>query len=225
MLYMFSQLPHLPSPDSIILISRCCTDSSLQRAFVDAGCFWLLIPLLLAFDGTMEVANKQAKQHHRRSIDRGDNCGHSSPEKSISNEYDEDDEGDVDPSHHPSAGYDEDQREVHNQNRYDSSLLLSILLITSVTPIMTMIENTLLILLLFILSSFSCNMHAILSAQALGRIGSYMYNDLASPAYPEVHTALDTLLTPSIAKLLRHARPWELLQVQCYPPLPSLMSL
>jgi hypothetical protein len=57
----------------------------------------------------------------------------------------------------------------------------------------------------------SCNMHAILAALVLGRLGGYMLDDLASPVQSSLRSAMDALLTPCLAKLLCQSRPWELL--------------
>lgn len=57
----------------------------------------------------------------------------------------------------------------------------------------------------------ACNIHAILSARALGRLAGVMFEDLATASYPEARSALRVLLTPPISKLLRNRRPEELL--------------
>jgi hypothetical protein len=57
----------------------------------------------------------------------------------------------------------------------------------------------------------SCNLLAILSAKALGRLGGYMFDDCASPKNAEMQRAMPFLLTAPLAKLLRNRRPRELL--------------
>lgn len=57
----------------------------------------------------------------------------------------------------------------------------------------------------------SSNMHAILAAKALGRLGGYMFDELASPENLPLKKSLDKLLTQPLAKLLRNRRPWEFL--------------
>ena len=56
------------------------------------------------------------------------------------------------------------------------------------------------------------NMHAILAAKALGRLGGYMIEELASPVQPDIQNALESLLTQPLSMLLRNRRPWELLK-------------
>jgi hypothetical protein len=58
----------------------------------------------------------------------------------------------------------------------------------------------------------AANMHAIVAAKALGRMGGYMFEDLASPENPYVRRALECLMTIPLAKLLRNRRPWDLLK-------------
>ena len=55
------------------------------------------------------------------------------------------------------------------------------------------------------------NMHAIVSCKALGRLGGYMYDELASPKNVEVQSCVSNLLTEPLARLLRNRRPWDLL--------------
>ena len=86
----------------IEIISRACASPGLQEKFVDAGVVWYLMPMLLAFDDTLNAADYN----------------------------------------------DESQRSIHNQT--------------------------------------SANMHAILAAKALGRLGGYMHEDLSSQEQPEV---------------------------------------
>jgi DnaJ domain len=107
-------------------ISRCCEMSALQSAFECAGLVWKLVPMLLAYDGTLQ------------------------------------------------------------EDYADESLRL--------TPC----QN-------------SSNMHAVLSAKALGRLAGVMFHDLASPLNPPLVDCLNLLLTQPIAKLLRNRRPWDLL--------------
>lgn len=57
----------------------------------------------------------------------------------------------------------------------------------------------------------SCNIHAILAAKALGRMGGYMFDELASPSNEYLKDKLNILLTQPLAKLLRNRRPRELL--------------
>ena len=57
----------------------------------------------------------------------------------------------------------------------------------------------------------SYNLHAMLAAKALGRLGGYMFDDLASPPNPYVKNAMAKLLTQPLSKLLRNRRPRELL--------------
>eukprot|EP00602_Paraphysomonas_sp_CaronLab_P011509 CAMPEP_0185040382 /NCGR_PEP_ID=MMETSP1103-20130426/38364_1 /TAXON_ID=36769 /ORGANISM="Paraphysomonas bandaiensis, Strain Caron Lab Isolate" /LENGTH=2494 /DNA_ID=CAMNT_0027579655 /DNA_START=336 /DNA_END=7820 /DNA_ORIENTATION=+ len=57
----------------------------------------------------------------------------------------------------------------------------------------------------------SYNLHAVLAAKALGRLGGYMFDELASPNNPKVKNAMARLLTVPLAKLLRNRRPRELL--------------
>lgn len=57
----------------------------------------------------------------------------------------------------------------------------------------------------------SCNLLAILSAKALGRLGGYMFDEYSSPKNPELQKAMSLLLTAPLAKLLRNRRPRELL--------------
>lgn len=109
------------------LISRSCALPQLQQAFVDAGVVWNIIPMLLAYDATLQE------------------------------DYS-----------------DESQRTVFNQS--------------------------------------SSNMHALLSAKALGRLGGYMFDELASPVNAEVQAGLSRLLTLPLAKQLRNRRPWDLLR-------------
>jgi hypothetical protein len=61
-------------------------------------------------------------------------------------------------------------------------------------------------------NQYAANVQAVLAAKALGRLGGYMFDELASPSNPYVKASLDRLLTPPLAKLLRNRRPWELLQ-------------
>ena len=61
-------------------------------------------------------------------------------------------------------------------------------------------------------SQHSCNVHGVLAAKALGRLGGYMFNELASPVNESMKTCMSKLLTYSLAKLLRNKRPRELLQ-------------
>ena len=112
--------------NGIELIARCASIAGLQDAFANAGLIWKLIPMLLAYDGT------------------------------IQDDYS-----------------DESQRATFNQT--------------------------------------ASNMHGILAAKALGRIGGYMFDELASPANPNIRECLSCLLTQPLAKLLRNRRPWELL--------------
>ena len=56
------------------------------------------------------------------------------------------------------------------------------------------------------------NMHAVLSARALGRLAGVMFEELASPPNLYVRNALGRLLTPPLSKLLRNRQPWELLK-------------
>ncbi|RYH32347.1 J domain-containing protein [archaeon] len=56
------------------------------------------------------------------------------------------------------------------------------------------------------------NMHAVLAAKALGRLGGYMFEDLSSPPNDQVKQCLANLLTGPLAKLLRNRRPWDLLE-------------
>jgi DnaJ family protein C protein 13 len=56
------------------------------------------------------------------------------------------------------------------------------------------------------------NTHAILAAKALGRLGGYMFDELATEDNPPVKKALANLLTQPLAKLLRNRRPWDLLR-------------
>ena len=58
----------------------------------------------------------------------------------------------------------------------------------------------------------AANVHAIVATKALGRLGGYMFDELASPENPEVKHSLSMLLTQPLAKLLRNRRPWELLE-------------
>lgn len=57
----------------------------------------------------------------------------------------------------------------------------------------------------------SYNFHAMLAAKALGRLGGYMFDELASPNNHYVKNAMSKLLTQPLAKLLRNSRPRELL--------------
>jgi hypothetical protein len=57
----------------------------------------------------------------------------------------------------------------------------------------------------------SCNLLAVLSARALGRLGGYMFDDQASPKNPELQKAMSCLLTAPLAKLFRNRRARELL--------------
>lgn len=57
----------------------------------------------------------------------------------------------------------------------------------------------------------SSNMHAVVAAKALGRLGGYMFDELASPPNEHLQTSLARLLTPSLSKQLRNRRPWEIL--------------
>lgn len=111
----------------IEVISRCCTSEELQKSFIAAGLIWRLVPLILAYDGTVQ------------------------------DDY-----------------TDETQRIAHNQ--------------------------------------IAANMHAIVATKALGRLGGYMFNELASPKQESVQRCLGKLLTPPLAKLLRNRLPWDLLQ-------------
>lgn len=58
------------------------------------------------------------------------------------------------------------------------------------------------------------NMHAILATKALGRLGGYMFDELATAVNKTAKQALAALLTQPLAKLLRNRRPWDLLKVQ-----------
>ena len=60
-------------------------------------------------------------------------------------------------------------------------------------------------------NQFSCNMQAVLACKALGRMGGYMFDELASPPNDYVREHLDLMLTQPIAKMLRNRRPWDLL--------------
>ena len=110
----------------IELISRCAVAVTMQTAFINAGVVWKLIPMLLAYDGTLQE------------------------------DY-----------------ADESQRAVYNQS--------------------------------------ASNMHAVVAAKALGRLGGYMFDDLATPVNEDVQECLGCILTPPLAKYLRNRRPWELL--------------
>ncbi len=110
----------------IELISRSCIHPGLQNSFVNAGIVWKFIPMLLAYDGTLQE------------------------------DY-----------------IDETQRTVHNQS--------------------------------------ASNMHAVIAAKALGRLGGYMFDELSTPVNESVKLCMTKLLTYSLAKLLRNRRPWELL--------------
>lgn len=55
------------------------------------------------------------------------------------------------------------------------------------------------------------NAHAVLAAKALGRLGGYMFDALASPENLYMKNAMNRLLTSPIAKLLRNRRPNEFL--------------
>lgn len=116
----------LASENAIEVISRCCSSETLQNSFVNVGVIWRLIPMLLAYDSTLQ--------------------------DDYSNE---------------------NQRSVYNQS--------------------------------------ASNMHAILAAKCLGRLGGYMFDELESPSNPPLKVALDSLLTTPLCKLLRNRRPWELL--------------
>ena len=67
-LLMNESLP-LAAESAIKLITRCCSMQELQRIFVESGCFWLLVPLLLAFDGTLEHANELSQLVSNDSYD------------------------------------------------------------------------------------------------------------------------------------------------------------
>ena len=60
-LLMNESLP-LAAESAIKLIARCCSMQALQRIFVESGCFWVLVLMLLAFDGTLEHANVLSQQ-------------------------------------------------------------------------------------------------------------------------------------------------------------------
>lgn len=55
------------------------------------------------------------------------------------------------------------------------------------------------------------NMHGVIAIKALGRLGGYMFDDLATPENVYVKQGLSKLLTPPLAKFLRNRRPWDLL--------------
>jgi DnaJ family protein C protein 13 len=57
----------------------------------------------------------------------------------------------------------------------------------------------------------AANVHAVLAAKTLGRLGGVMFDEFASPPNEEVKDALKILLTQPLMKLLRNRRPWELL--------------
>lgn len=57
----------------------------------------------------------------------------------------------------------------------------------------------------------SSNMHAILAAKALGRMGGYMFDELATPEQLAFKEIMSKLLTEPLARLLRNRRPWDLL--------------
>ena len=72
-LQMNDSLP-LAAESAIKLIARCCSDQELQHAFVESGCFWPLLPLLLSFDSTLNTLiysaqrrRTQATSHRRRA--------------------------------------------------------------------------------------------------------------------------------------------------------------
>jgi len=48
----------------------------------------------------------------------------------------------------------------------------------------------------------AANVHAIVATKALGRLGGYMFDELASPENPEVKQCLSTLLTQPLAKVV-----------------------
>ena len=58
------------------------------------------------------------------------------------------------------------------------------------------------------------NMQAILATKALGRLGGYMFDELATSENKQIRQALACLLTQPLAKLLRNRRPWDLLKVR-----------
>jgi hypothetical protein len=58
----------------------------------------------------------------------------------------------------------------------------------------------------------AANMHAIAATKALGRLGGFMFDELASPENREVKDCLYKLLTQPLARLLRNRRPWDLLE-------------
>lgn len=58
------------------------------------------------------------------------------------------------------------------------------------------------------------NQHACMAARALGRLGGYMFDELATASNLGLRAAMDTLLTVPLAKLLRNKRPWELVLTQ-----------
>lgn len=58
----------------------------------------------------------------------------------------------------------------------------------------------------------AANMHAIVATKALGRLGGFMFDELASPENSDVKEALNNLLTQPLARLLRNRRPWDLLE-------------
>eukprot|EP00981_Chlorochromonas_danica_P015372 scaffold11846_cov149-Ochromonas_danica.AAC.3 len=60
-------------------------------------------------------------------------------------------------------------------------------------------------------NQFSSNMHAVLAAKALGRLGGFMFDDLSTSNNEAVKTCLVKLLTGPLARLLRNRRPWDLL--------------
>jgi DnaJ family protein C protein 13 len=61
-------------------------------------------------------------------------------------------------------------------------------------------------------SQHSCNVHGVLAAKALGRLGGYMFNELVSPVNDDMKNCMSRLLTFPLAKLLRNKRPRELLE-------------
>lgn len=57
--------------DCLETISNCAQDPILQNAIADAGCIWIVLPLTLAYDATLQYEDYALSTSHRSSYNQG----------------------------------------------------------------------------------------------------------------------------------------------------------
>ena len=158
-LHMHEELPFAVD-GAIQLISRSCTLQALQTEFIDVGCVWLLVPMLLNYDPQIEDVGEINIEY---SIDSVNFDMNNSAILESANSH---------------CSLTKEWQSSTQEGRYNQSCY---------------------------------NMQAALAAIALGRLGGFTFNKCAE--HRNCKAALEKLLTPALAKLLRNNRPDELLAV------------